>query len=217
MFIGHFGVGFGLKRQAPAVSLGTLFLGAQFLDLLWPSLLLLGVEHVEIVPATKGPPLNFTDYPVSHSLALVLVWAALFGGAFYAIRRHVTGSIICAIAVVSHWFLDLIVHHPDLPLLPGTTARYGFSLWDSTAGTLLVEGGIFAIGVWLYLRTTEAVDRIGHFGFLGLVGFLVLIHLANTFGDPPPSVTTVAWVGQAQWLLVLWAYWVDAHRRRRTT
>ena len=35
MFIGHFGVGFAAKRVAPRVSLGTAFLAAQFLDLLF--------------------------------------------------------------------------------------------------------------------------------------------------------------------------------------
>ena len=43
MFIGHFGIGFGAKSVSPRVSLGSLFLAAQFLDLLWPTLLLLGV------------------------------------------------------------------------------------------------------------------------------------------------------------------------------
>jgi len=41
MFIGHFGVGFAAKQVAPRVSLGTAFLAAQFLDLLWPTFLLL--------------------------------------------------------------------------------------------------------------------------------------------------------------------------------
>jgi len=36
MFIGHYAVGFGAKRFAPRVSLGTLLLAAQFIDLLWP-------------------------------------------------------------------------------------------------------------------------------------------------------------------------------------
>ena len=67
MFIGHFGVGFGAKSVAPRVSLGTLFMAAQFIDLLWPTLLLLGVEHVEIAPGiTRVTPLNFISYPVSH-------------------------------------------------------------------------------------------------------------------------------------------------------
>ncbi|MDZ4252520.1 MAG: hypothetical protein U1A72_08090 [Sulfuritalea sp.] len=75
MFIGHFGVGFGAKSVVPGVSLGTLLLAAQFIDLLWPTLLLLGVEHVRIVPgATVVTPLVFDHYPVSHSLLAVLGW-----------------------------------------------------------------------------------------------------------------------------------------------
>lgn len=78
MFIGHFAVGFGAKSVAPRVSLGTLFLAAQFIDLLWPTLLLLGVEHVRIVPgATVVTPLVFDHYPVSHSLIAVLGWTVL--------------------------------------------------------------------------------------------------------------------------------------------
>jgi hypothetical protein len=50
MFIGHFGVGFAAKSVAPKASLGALFLAAQFLDLLWPTFLLLGIEHVRVVP-----------------------------------------------------------------------------------------------------------------------------------------------------------------------
>lgn len=67
MFLGHFGVGFALKRAAPRVSLGSLFLSAQFVDLLWPTLLLLGAERVSVVPGiTRVTPLDFEYYPVSH-------------------------------------------------------------------------------------------------------------------------------------------------------
>jgi hypothetical protein len=40
MFVGHFALGFGAKKVAPMVSLGTLFLAAQFADVLWPTLLM---------------------------------------------------------------------------------------------------------------------------------------------------------------------------------
>ena len=50
MFIGHFGIGLAAKRLAPGTSLGTLFFAAQFLDLIWPIFLLLGLEHVRVVP-----------------------------------------------------------------------------------------------------------------------------------------------------------------------
>ncbi len=37
MFIGHFALGFGAKRVAPDVSLGTFFLATQFADVIWTS------------------------------------------------------------------------------------------------------------------------------------------------------------------------------------
>ena len=80
-----------------------------------------------------------------------------------------------------------------------------------------MEVPIFAAGVWLYVRSTHAKDKVGRYGLIGLVTFLVVIHVSNLFGPPPPSVTALAWVGQAQWLLVAWGYWVDAHREARMT
>lgn len=215
MFVGHFAAGFALKRAAPTVSLGTLFLGAQFVDLLWPTLLLAGVEHAELAPGAKGPPLAFTHYPISHSLLMAIVWAALFGGAYLGLRRNLRGAVACAVAVISHWFLDLLVHHPDLPLAPGMGLHVGLGLWGSRAASLALELGLFAAGCGLYLRGTEAKDRVGALGLWSLIGFLVAIHLGNVFGPPPPSIAAVAWVGQAQWLFVVWAYWVDGHRRAR--
>jgi hypothetical protein len=50
MFIGHFAVGFAAKRVAPSTSLATLFAAAQLLDLVWPVLVLAGVEKVRVDP-----------------------------------------------------------------------------------------------------------------------------------------------------------------------
>lgn len=216
MFIGHFGAGFAAKRIAPGLSLGTAFLAAQWLDLLWPTLLLLGMESVRIAPgATAVTPLVFDHYPVSHSLLAVVCWA-LAAGAVYALARHkVRGAVVVGVLVLSHWLLDAVVHVPDLPLAPGTATMVGLGLWQSRAATLAVEVPIFAIGVWLYATSTRAKDNAGRWGLAGLVAFLVLIHIGNMFGEPPPSTAAIAWVGQAQWLLVAWAYWVDAHRMVR--
>lgn len=80
MFIGHFGIALGAKRLAARTSLGTLILAAQLPDILWPVLLLPGTEHVDIAPGiTKVSPLDFYDYPISHSLVLVFIWAVLAG------------------------------------------------------------------------------------------------------------------------------------------
>lgn len=213
MFIGHFGVGFGLKEAAPRVSLGTLFLAAQFIDLLWPTFLLLGIERVEISPGiTNVVPLDFTHYPVSHSLLAVLGWGVGFAMVYWLIRKHVVAAVVCGAAVVSHWFLDLIVHRPDLPILPVGGPFVGLGLWNSLAATMIVETLVFAIGVWLYCRRTKARDRTGSVALWSLVAFLLIIHLGNLFGPPPDNVAAIAWVGQAQWLLVLWALWIDRHR-----
>ena len=213
MFIGHFGLAFAARRSTPRLSLGTAFLAAQFLDLLWPTLLLVGAESVRIQPgATAVTPLLFEHYPWSHSLLMTIAWSIAVGGIYGAMRGNLRGAVIVGLLVLSHWLLDALVHESDLPLAPGVGTLVGLGLWNSRAGTLLAEVPIFLIGVWLYGRGTRALDRIGTFGLVGLVLFLVLVYAANLSGPPPPGVTAIAWVGQAQWLLVAWAYWVDGHR-----
>jgi len=212
MFLGHFGVGMGAKALAPRVSLGTLFLAAQFVDLLWPTLLVLGIERVRIDPgATRVTPLDFAYYPITHSLAITILWGLAFALVYQALRRYPRGALILGAAVVSHWLLDAVVHRPDLPLYPGGPL-VGLELWSSLAATLAVELLTFAAGIGLYLRATRARDATGIWAFWGLVAFLGAVYAANLFGPPPPSVQAIAWVGHAQWLLVAWAYWVDRHR-----
>lgn len=214
MFIGHFGVGFGAKAASPKISLGTLFFAAQFLDLLWPTLLLLGVETVRIAPGNGSlTPLVFEHYPISHSLLGAAAWAAVVALFYWGMRRELRGALLMALLVLSHWLLDAVVHQPDLPLFPGSATLVGLNFWSSLPKTLAVELPVFAIGVWLYVRSTRAIDAVGKWVFWALVGFLLLIHAGNLLGDPPPSSDAIAWVGQAQWLLVLWGYWVDKHRR----
>ena len=213
MFLAHFGVALGLKRRVPTVSLGALFLAAQFVDLLWPIFLMVGLEQVEIAPGiTRVTPLRFVHYPISHSLLAVLGWSVTFAAVYWLIRRHINGAVVCGIAVLSHWLLDLISHRPDLPLLPGGHTLVGLGLWNSLVGTLSVELSIFALGSWLYIRCTRPRDRIGSLGLWALLGFLLFIFAGNLLGPPPNNVTAIAWVGQAQWILIVWGYLVDRHR-----
>lgn len=213
MFIGHFGIGLGAKKAAPAVSLGTLFLAAQLLDLLWPTFLLLGWEHVKIEPGISAlAPLNFTDYPLTHSLLMAVVWGIVLGVIYFLLKRRLTNALIIGIAVVSHWVLDLLVHIPDLPLYPGSEILLGFGLWNYKAFAIIVEVLIFLIGLGFYLQVTKAKNKTGKYAFWAMIIFLAIIYISNIFGPPPPSVKAIAWAGELQWLFVIWAYWVDKNR-----
>jgi hypothetical protein len=213
MFIGYFAVGLVAKSVKPSVSLGTYFLAVQFVDLLWPTLLLLGIERVTIEPGiTAMTPLNFSYYPFTHSLLMALVWG--LGGFFlyYLIKKEVKGGIIIAACVASHWVLDFATHRPDLPIAFAETIKVGLGLWNNKTLTIIIETTLFAVGVFLYLRATEAKDKTGTYVFLSLIAFLCIIYVMNVIGPPPPNVAAIAWAGHLQWLFVIWAYWVDGHR-----
>ena len=217
MFIGHFGIGFAAKKLVPGLSLSVLFIAAQFLDLLWPNLLLLGLEDVSISPGiTLMTPLDFIHYPISHSLLLVLFWSSAMGLLTWLVSKNQRFAMVLFFCVLSHWFLDLIVHRPDLPITPWGEMRVGFSWWNSVVLTNLAEGVFFFGGVYLYLKTTTARNKVGLFGFWALVLFFVFIQAANELGPPPPDVTSIAWAGQLQWIFVVWAYFVDKNRALRT-
>lgn len=218
MFIGHFAVGFGLKRWLFQVSLGTLFLSAQFLDLLWPTLLLLGLETVAIRPGiTVVTPLDFVSYPWSHSLLMAMFWGSVVGGLVGWVRKSPGAGLLVGLAVVSHWVLDFFSHRPDLPLVPHGETLLGLELWRSLPATVAVEGTLFALGLWFYQATTAAKGPAGRWGLWCLVVFLLGIYVANLLGPPPPDVRALAWVGQAQWLLVAWGYWLDRQRTSKAS
>ena len=215
MFLGHFAVALGAKKAAPEVSLGTLVLGAQLADMLWPVFLLLGWERVQIVPGiTRVTPLDFISYPYSHSLLAELMWAAALGGVYYAMRRGLRGAVILALCVPSHWLLDYVSHRPDMPLIPGGT-RYGLGLWNFPAATLAVEFALFAAGVAAYLSAVKLKDRAHRYALGSLLILLCLLYLGSVFGPPPPDTRVLALSALAIWLTVPWAAWADRRSSSR--
>lgn len=213
MFTGHFGAGFAGKKFDKNPSLGTYFMAAQFVDLLWPLFLLLGIERVKIESGnTAVTPLDFTYYPFSHSLIGVIFWALLFGLVYFLFRKNVRAAFVLGAIVISHWFLDLIVHRPDLPIILGVDLKVGFGLWNSLIGTVIVEGLIFIGGLFIYLKSTKAKNKTGTFALWGLVAFLIIIYISNLIGPPPNSTEAIGIVGNAQWLIVIWGYWIDKNR-----
>ena len=213
MFLGHVAVGLAAKREAPGVSLAVLVLAAQLADVIWPVLVGLGVEQVVIDPGnTRVTPLNFVSYPYSHSLVTLVLWAIAFASLFGLSRGRRAVPILAAL-VISHWVFDVITHRPDMPIVPQRALKLGLGLWNSIPATLAVEFAMYAAGVWIYVRSTRARDRIGSWGFGILAVFLVVVYLGNVFGPPPPSASAV-WIGAlvGAAVMTLWAWWVDRHR-----
>jgi hypothetical protein len=103
MFLGHFAVALTAKKATPKTSLGTRVLSAQFADMLWPVLLLLGIEQVRIVPGLLPvTPLDFTSYPISHSLVAQIGWGALLGIIYFTVRCNVSSALLVGLLVPSH-------------------------------------------------------------------------------------------------------------------
>ncbi len=213
MFLGHFAAALAAKRAMPRASLGALVAAAQWPDLLWPVLLLLGVERVTVAPGdTAFTPLRFEAYPISHSLVATGGWALLGGAIWWLGSRDRRGAVLIALLVVSHWVLDVVTHRPDLPVTPWSEGRVGFGLWNSVKLTVAIELFMFAAGITLYFGTSPRPWR-RRIGAWSLAAFLAVVYVLNVFGEPPPGPGAVAWVTLSMWLLVAWAWAADRPAR----
>lgn len=213
VFIGHLAVAMAARTRAPRTSLGTLVAASYGLDLLWPLLVLAGLEWFRVDPAASAfTPLAFEHYPWSHSLAMSLLWGAIAAAAYWLLRRERAGALLVGGLVVSHWILDALVHVPDLPLWPGGGPLVGLGLWNFVAGTYVVEGALIVAGSWLYLRHARPETRGRRIGLWALVAVVGLIWASSAFAPPPPGTTAVTVSALGIWLFVAWAGWVDGKR-----
>ena len=210
MFVGHLAVALGAKRNAPKVNLAWLVAAVTALDLVWPILLLAGVERVRIEPgATAFNPLVFESYPWSHSLVMSLAWGlALYGLARW---RHIekASARLLVVLVMSHWVLDFVSHAPDMPLWPGASPAFGLGLWNSIPATYLVEGAIWLGSIVLYLSARPLRGWKSHLAFWSFTGVSTLMWAAGPFGPPPPSAQALALFALIGWTTVPWAYAAD--------
>jgi hypothetical protein len=216
MFLGHYGIALALKRAEPKLSLGTLFLGAQLLDLLWGVFLLLGWERARITPGyTAVTPLEFLEYPISHSLIGALSWSLVAAAVYYSwptrdTTRHWQAAALVGIAVFSHFPLDVLTHVPDLPLAGTDSTKLGLGLWNYPVATILAELVFLGVGLAIYAayRSHRHPVRVFRVGVLMLV--LIGTYFASLFGPVPPDIVTVA-ISDIGFVLVVavLAAWAD--------
>jgi hypothetical protein len=214
MFLGHYGIAFAARRAAPGTSLGTTAFAAQFLDELWPVLLLLGLERVRIVPGLMAAsPLDFVSYPISHSL-LTAVGLGIADRRALLRRPPLRARRVGRRAsVVSHWLLDAPMHRPDLPLGPGSghaRRRWAVELRHGDGGAR--DRALRRRPHRLRARH-RARDRVGQLGGSGrwspaLAGIFLGGRQRRAAADGARARRQRARL----WLFVPWSWWVDRHR-----
>jgi hypothetical protein len=208
LFVGHYSASLLAKSVQKSVPLWLLFIAVQLVDLLWAIFVLLGIEKVRIVPGiTASNPLDLYYMPYTHSLVGALFWSALafrICQFFSSLKGWRTGLIV-AVAVFSHWALDLIVHRPDL-VLYDNTFKMGFGLWNYRVPAFILEIGLLIGGAVLYLRTASRKGRI-----IAYVCLLVFVQVVGTFFFPPPPSDRAAAVTALLFYVIfaLIAFWAE--------
>lgn len=222
MFIGHYGIAFALKKYVPKTSLGILFICTQLVDILFFLFVPLGIEHLRIIPGfTEASPFDLYDYPLTHSLLGALAWTIVV----YLIVRFVPlrstvdtsykqrAALVLSVLVFSHFLLDVIVHTPDLLLVPGFDLAIGLGLWNSIIATVAIELAVLLVGFWIYLKSTSSdTSAVGKFGMYIFIIVLVVITILNPF-MVYPNVLAAALLAEFMYtVLTLIAWWLDGKR-----
>ena len=159
-------------------------------------LYLVGVEKAPIIPdQTAVRAVDLYYIPYSHSLLATLLWA----GAIYALFRLLpsraaglrkdTVAIAMALAVLSHFVLDVIVES-NLPLYDAA-AKIGLGLGSNPVAAYIIEGLILVGGLIFYLRTTTPKNITGRYGMIAFVVLMLAFNLVM-FGPPPTDLQFVA-------------------------
>lgn len=216
MFIGHFAPALIVAVRPKAAGLGTLFVAAQLVDIGFATLLIPGIEGMRIVPGiTAMNPMDLYHMPFTHSLLGASVWALLFGALVWLLTGRREAGAGAAIVVVSHWFIDLLVHIPDLTLV-GTPPKIGFGLWNYPAIAMPLE--LLMIGGALYFYARRTRSPSGNWRVWSLAALLALVQAIDWFGpkDPVYSIAIPATMLGTYGVLALAATWTGAGREPAT-
>jgi hypothetical protein len=213
MFVGHFAPALIVAARPRAAGLGTLFVAAQLVDIGFAALLIPGVEAMRIAPGiTAMNPMDLHHMPYTHSLLGTAVWAALFGLAVQLATKRKAAALAAALVVLSHWFIDLLVHIPDLTLF-GAPPKIGLGLWNHPAVAMPLEILLIGGAFLYYARRTRAEG--GDRRLWVLAGLLAFAQAVDWFGpkESAYSLAVPATMLGAYALLAGTAWWAGANRR----
>lgn len=220
MFIGHYAPALLLATDRRSPRLGPLFVAAQLVDLAFFTFVLLGIEHMRMVPGiTTMNAMDLYDMRFTHSLVGTAAFALIFAGIWRGRGGTWIAATIGGVVVASHWLLDLIVHSPDLTIF-GSGYRYGLGLWNLPQVEMPLELAITAIALTWFYSETRANGVAGRVSFWALAGVMLVFQAINWL--TPQPATIVDPVPAAASMLALFAYavmtalawWTGATRER---
>ena len=222
MFVGHYSVAFAVKSEKNRIPLWVLFIAVQFLDYIWATLVLLGIEKLRVIKGfTAGSMLDSYFHPYSHSLIAAILWSAVAAVGYKPLCNWMgytytkSAGLTVGVAVFSHWALDLIAHPRDLAIYDNIW-KVGFGLWNYRNPEFALEIALLAIGIVLYLaRNVMPTTRK-----LAIITFgiaLVVIQIGDTYVPRTPLTDKATAMGV--WifytLFVLAAFVVEKIGRQR--
>ncbi len=194
MYMGHFAVGLAAKPLAPKVSLGTLLLATQVIDVLYAAFLLIGVGQLD-------------GSPWDHGLVMSLVWSAIAFAISFSFYRDIRSGILIGLLVLSHWVCDFISWDHVLPLAFSDSPRLGLGLYNSVPVMLAGDFGLFGGAFALYLFRTKPNDRTGKWAPWLLVAYLIALIPTALL---PGKLIIIMALGMT--LVVPFGMWIDRHR-----
>src|SRR6266446_2316260 len=224
MFVGHYSVAFACRTERNRIPLWILFFAVQFLDYIWATLVLFGIEKLRVIKGfTAGSMLDSYFHPYSHSLITAILWSGVAAFAYkplcswlgYAYTK--SAALIVGFAVFSHWVLDLVAHPRDLPIYDNT-AKVGFGLWNYRDPEFALEIALLAGGIATYLtRNAMPAIRKGVVITFGIA--LVIVQIGDTYVPRTPlsDKATVMGVWIFYTLFVIVAFAIEKIGRRGQT
>jgi len=224
MFVGHYSVAFAYRTERNKIPLWVLFVAVQFLDYIWATLVLLGIEKLRVIKGfTAGSMLDSYFHPYSHSLITAVIWSVVAAFIYRTVcSRHgghynKSAPLIIGLAVFLHWILDLVAHPRDLPIYDNA-AKVGFGLWNYRDPEFALEIALLAGGIATYL-TRNAMPAIRKGAVIAFGIALVIVQIGDTYVPRTPlsDKATAMGVWNFYTLFVIVAFAIEKIGRRGQT
>jgi len=220
MFVGHIGVGLALKKAEPKLNLGALIFASLLLDVLLGVFILTGLEQVAVPDNYDQLHYLHFIFPYSHSLLAGVAWSTIAFGVTFSLwsekqcRSKLTAASTIFAAVMLHWICDWIEHPPQLPVSTANSKLLGLGLCNHLELALILESGLVAIGLWLYLGVAKSIGKRARWAIVGFIGILTAVAVAgqaNMAVSPEPNDLAISMIAQTLVVTAI-AFWIDRNR-----